>query len=275
MNTRISLIAALLVAVPATASVPDVVTYAGTLRQGNASANGTFSVAFELFDALEDGSRLFSQNEASLPVTAGELVVDLGADPLNPLSDEILSAPALFLAVTVNGETLEPRVPFTSVPYARRAASADDAATLGGLTADDIANISTPGPGLVKNGNAFALAANGVTSVEIADGAIAAADLADGSVTAKKLAAAAVGSDELALGSVTAAHLDTAVTIYKVSAAAAANCDNVTVGDLTTAASCDAGSCSPLNNEPVGCICGPPAPFHLRCGNTEIGKLVK
>src|SRR6185369_15665197 len=97
---------AILSSLPAFAGIPDAVTYAGTLNQGSAPANGTFSVVLGLFDAETDGNRLFAQSEPSLAVSQGELVVDLGADPTNPLSDEILKGGALFLDITVNGEEL-------------------------------------------------------------------------------------------------------------------------------------------------------------------------
>ena len=60
---------ALISAIPAFAGIPDAVTYAGTLNQGSAPANGTFTVVFDLFDAPENGTRVFGQTEASLAVS--------------------------------------------------------------------------------------------------------------------------------------------------------------------------------------------------------------
>src|ERR1043166_2858889 len=114
---------ALISAIPAFAGVPDAVTYAGTLNQGSTPANGTFTVVFGLFDSATDGNRVYQQTEASLPVSQGQLVVDLGADPTNPLSDDVLKGGPLFLDIVVNGEEPTPRVPFTSVPFARGVSS--------------------------------------------------------------------------------------------------------------------------------------------------------
>lgn len=218
MNPRIITLAALVLsALPARATVPDVLTYAGSLRDGAAPANGTFSVVLELFTDRTAGTRVFQQTEASLPVSNGELVVDLGDDPTNPLDDDVLATGALFLQITVNGEALAPRVPLTSAPFARRAHLAEEAETLGGLSADDIANLTTAGAGLVKTGAQLSLAPNGVTSANIADGAVTAADLADGSVGTTKLQPAsvttgaiangAVGETQLAAGAVTQSKL--------------------------------------------------------------------
>src|SRR5688500_105485 len=74
----------------ARADVPDVLTYAGTLRQGSTPAEGTFSVSVSLFDAVSGGQPMFTQSEPSLVVLDGELIVDLGADPTNPLDSALI-----------------------------------------------------------------------------------------------------------------------------------------------------------------------------------------
>ena len=206
-TTLAALVIALVAATHAFAGVPDVVTYAGSLRQGAQPANGTFSAVFELFDAATDGNRLFTQAEPSLAVTGGELVVDLGSDPINPLNDDLLASGALFLQITVNGEELGPRVPFTSVPFARRAKIAEEANSVGGLSAEDISNLYTAGAGLTKSGTTFALAPGGVVAADLAPGAVTAPAIANGAVTAAALAAGSVDGTKLANGSVGTAQL--------------------------------------------------------------------
>ncbi len=206
MKTRIHnsiLIATLLCSVtPALAAVPDVVTYAGTLQQGSSPANGTFSAVFEIFDAETDGARVFTQAEPTLAVTGGELVVDLGDDPANPLSDNLLASGDLFLAITINGEELSPRVPLSSVPFSRRAQvaeRAEDADTVDGLSADEIA---VAGAGLTKAGNTFSLAPDGVTSENILDGTIQSNDLSTGAVTSAAIADLAITAGDIKPGAI-------------------------------------------------------------------------
>lgn len=225
MSRTFPVIALALVASSAAfAGVPDVVTYAGTLKQGTAPADGTFSAVFELFDAASDGSRVFSQTEASLAVTGGDLVVDLGSDASNPLTDDVLASGQLFLQITVNGESLSPRVPFTSVPFARRAKVAEEASTLAGLTPDDVANLVQAGPGLAAAGHVFSLADQGVTTAKLADGAVDATKLADGSVSSSKIQPNAVVTNSILDGAISTAKLALgAVTGAKIAAQTIAN----------------------------------------------------
>lgn len=203
-------LAVLLAALPATAAVPEIFTYAGTLKQGSAPANGTFAVVATLFDDETAGASVFSQTEAALVVVDGELILDLGADPTNPLTDDLLAGGPLFLSVTVNGEELSPRVPLTSVPFARIASRAQDADTVGGLGPDDFeALIPSPGSGLVLDGNTnvLSLAPNGVGSAQIADGTVGSVDLAADAVTSAKIAVDAVGASEVAADAVGSAEI--------------------------------------------------------------------
>jgi hypothetical protein len=214
-----AIVLALVASSAALAGVPDVVTYAGTLKQGAAPADGTFTAVFELFDAASDGNRVFAQTEASLAVTGGDLVVDLGSDASNPLTDDLLASGQLFLQITVNGESLSPRVPFTSVPFARRAKVAEEASTLAGLLPDDIANLVQAGPGLASAAHVFSIADQGVTNAKIADGAVGATKLADGSVSSTKIQANAVGTNSILDGAISTAKLGVAaVTGTKIAA---------------------------------------------------------
>ena len=206
MKTASALIA-LIASLPSFAAVPDVFTYAGSLRRGDVPADGTFSVVVSLFGGTQGGTPLFTQADASFPVTAGELIIDLGADPANPLGEDVLDRDALFLEITVDGEELSPRVPLTSVPFARRASTAEAADNVGGLTAEDIATLYVAGSGLQQDGTTFSLANNAVASAHIVDGSVTSADLDNDSVTSDAIVDGTVSSRDLALGAVTAEHL--------------------------------------------------------------------
>lgn len=119
-----------LLAASAHAFVPDRFLYVGNLRQDDAPADGTFSVTFQIFDDPTAGSELFSESVASLVVVDGALIYELGSSPSDPLLDAELGDNELFLQVTVNGTTLEPRVPLRSVPFAIEARHASEAAGL-------------------------------------------------------------------------------------------------------------------------------------------------
>lgn len=279
---------------PATASVPRTLTYAGELREEGAPANGTFTVIFDLYDAPTAGTRLFSQMETSLAVTDGELTVELGDDVTNPLLDPVLEGGHLFLAMTVDGRVLSPRTPLTSAPYAIRAATAEDAESVGGLTAEDIAGLYTAGEGLTKAGTELALAHGGVarahiadgavtgaklgldavtrialandavSSPEIVDGAVATADLASASVTSAKLAVGAVTATKLAESTVRGVHLQAGIQVYVEPPACEA-------GRLTSKTTCRvAGVC--IGQAPEGCQC---AGGSFVCSTIPLGLLVR
>jgi hypothetical protein len=209
-STALAAVVALVASMPALA-VPDVLTYAGSLRRGSVDADGTFAVVVSLFDAADGGAPLFTQSDPSLAVTAGELIVDLGADPTNPLSADVLAGDELFLAITVDGEELSPRVALSSVPFALQARFAEDSDSVGGLSAEDISSLYTAGEGLTKTNTTFSLSTNAVTSVHIVDGSITSVDIGTGAIVSSHIGNAVVQTEHLAPGAVTGAQLGNAV----------------------------------------------------------------
>ena len=133
-------VAALLAATTPALAVPQVITYAARVEQGPASTpvDGTVSASFALFHAATGGSPVWEEADGSVIVVDGDLVYDLGADATNLLDENVLDG-ELFLSVTINGETLEPRMPLRSVPFALAARRSEEAGSIGGLTADDLA----------------------------------------------------------------------------------------------------------------------------------------
>ncbi len=125
-----STLALALLCATAASAVPDTFLYVGDLDEDGAPANGAYAVTFQMFDDATAGAVVFAETVASLDVTDGVLVHELGASPSDPLDDAELAAGDLYLSVVVNGTVLEPRVPIRAVPFSARSANAE---TLGGL----------------------------------------------------------------------------------------------------------------------------------------------
>lgn len=129
----VAVIAAWAFAAPAVATVPVQVNYQGLLLDDlGAPVDGTVDLEFELFDAEVGGSSLWTESHDDVEVQDGVYQVSLGAT--SPITPQTLSHPAVFLEVSVDGETLTPRQRLLAVPYAIQAIQAQDAANLGGLS---------------------------------------------------------------------------------------------------------------------------------------------
>jgi hypothetical protein len=241
MKTMITALVAVVAALGSStsAALPEVVTYAARIENDAGAFNGTLTVTFQLFDASTAGALLWGENVASSVVVDGDLVHDLGS--IEPLDDTVLERDSLFLAVTINGDTLEPRVALRAVPYALKALEAEragDAETLAGLSADDVATdvevaaavaarvvtfaqlagvpagfadnvdndtiaTAAAGGGLKATANAFSIDNNGVTLARMADSAVGSAEVLDQSLGQADLAPDSVSTSELAAGAVT------------------------------------------------------------------------
>ncbi|MFO8070603.1 MAG: hypothetical protein R6V85_01900 [Polyangia bacterium] len=135
----VALAALCLVAAPAGAVVPETLTYSGHLVDDGMPYEGAIDVTFELFSQEEEGSSLWTEDHIGVDVSDGLFTAELGS--LESIAS-LLDGGVYWLQVTIGTETLAPRTPFRSVPYALRAGDAD---TLEGQTADDIQNGATPG----------------------------------------------------------------------------------------------------------------------------------
>jgi len=117
---------------PGQAAPPARLTYQGHLldASGDPIADGTYTMAFSLWDAATDGTQVWGPEEQEVTTEDGFFAVLLGTTlPLDPAS---LTAP-LYLEIAVEGETLSPRQELASVAFALLAAHAD-AAPWSGLT---------------------------------------------------------------------------------------------------------------------------------------------
>ncbi len=229
-----------LLAATAAAATPETVLWSARVENASGPVDGTVSLTLGLFAAATGGTALHEESVPSAVVVDGELVHELGAAADNPLDDAVLDHPALFLQVTMNGETLAPRLPIRSVPYALRA---EQCSSLEGLSADDVATDAdvvaalaahrpafssltglpagladgelTPasGAGLFTSGNTIGIAGGGVIAGMIANGAVTQAKLGVDVVTSAAIAAGAVASSEIADGSISSADIqDGAIT---------------------------------------------------------------
>ena len=122
-------LATLLVAGNAFAA-PEAMTFTGRLSTSSGPVDGPVSVTFTVYDAATAGASQWTDT-LSLTADQGLVFANLGT-PGNPLDEAVFPGAARFLEIRVAGETLSPRLPINSVPYAVRTASALSADSLGG-----------------------------------------------------------------------------------------------------------------------------------------------
>ncbi len=127
-------LAAVIASAPATAAVPTTVGFTARLvdDKTDKALTGSHHISFELFDA-ETGGRSMWQEGRDVTVDDGLLFTDLGQT--RPLDPAVFDGRKLWLAVTLDDATMEPRIAIESVPYAIHAGDAD---TLGGMAAEDV-----------------------------------------------------------------------------------------------------------------------------------------
>lgn len=114
-------------------AVPPLMNYQGYLTDNaGAPRTGAFPMTFALFANPTGGSSVWSESYASISVSAGVFSVLLGEATALPWGT-LLTGNMLWLETTVDGNTLSPRRPIVSVPYAFRAGVADSAAKAGSV----------------------------------------------------------------------------------------------------------------------------------------------
>ncbi|HET8948829.1 MAG TPA: hypothetical protein VFQ07_17755, partial [Candidatus Polarisedimenticolia bacterium] len=122
--------------VTASAAVPSVINYQGRLTDNTPQqnpVNGTLTLDFSIWDALVGGSSLWNETQ-SVQVTSGLFNAMLGQ--VTPIPPSVFGGGAeRYLEIHVSGEPLSPRQRIAATPFANVAASADDAAGMGGIPA--------------------------------------------------------------------------------------------------------------------------------------------
>lgn len=142
----------ILAAAPASGAVPTTLTYQGYLTDPTTGEgiNDTVVVIAGLYASADGGAALCEETHPAVEVTGGHFAIELGAGACAGLADHLASAAAPHLELTIDGETLAPRVALTSVPYALHAEHAQRA----GLAdaADDATRVA-----VVANGSRYAI----------------------------------------------------------------------------------------------------------------------
>lgn len=149
MSVKNSMAAALAVflclgiSIHAHAEVPTTMTYHGKLTDGSGQPlDITVEAAFRLYNAESGGNEVWSESALTVDVVGGSFTTQLGAS--QSLAD-VFDGASYWLEVSINGETLSPRTPVESVPYALRAKRANDANTLQGQSASELtASVAVP-----------------------------------------------------------------------------------------------------------------------------------
>ncbi len=239
-NITLAFVAAVLM-VPAMASAepPSKLPIQAYLTDGEGVPLDTeTTIQVELYDAESGGNSLHSE-QLTVEPSAGSFTAYLGSQETLDLSI-FRNNSEVWAAITVNGETLEPRLQVATAPYAASASYAEtagDASTLEGQSAGDFEY--SAGEGLTKEGQAFKvdksviqsrvdgscgsnefavginqdgslmcesvadrLADGSITSAKVQDGAISASDLSTGAVSTGKLQNSAVTGQKINNGSV-------------------------------------------------------------------------
>jgi len=128
----VAALAMVVMAGSAAAQVPSVLNFSGRLGNEAGDFTGAADVGIVLYDDAAGnapGNMLWSEWQ-NVFVNAGRFHMLLGADPGNPLPEELLMKPELFVGVTVGEDPeMTPRVRVASVPYAMLAGGS---LTLGG-----------------------------------------------------------------------------------------------------------------------------------------------
>jgi len=94
--------------------------YQGRLVNGTNLVNATLPMSFKLYDALSGGTRLY-EDSSSVLVADGLYSTMIGDNTVYGSLTNAMTNAAVYLELTVNGETLAPRERLVSVPYALNA----------------------------------------------------------------------------------------------------------------------------------------------------------
>lgn len=224
MRTSFGVVALLALAAPASAQadpfIPDVSVFAGTLDRAGAPVNATVTVAATLYDGADAGAVAVGTlaDDATVVVVDGVFVLEL------PGLLAVVDDGRAWLELTVDGETLAPRVALGAVPWAQRAALApwsglsgvpaelldgdDEAVSPGDLTAVSPVQISSSQITIRSDSvTATHLAVASVGSSEIANRSIVDDDIAFDIITMDEIASDAIGSSEMRDNAVASAEI--------------------------------------------------------------------
>lgn len=108
--------------------------------------NGQVDIALELFDSAEASEPAYVETHTAVSVESSRFLVYLGegasAEPLD--ATWLSGRDALWVAITIEDETLSPRLRVPVAPYAVVAGVCSDAQMLEGMTADEVSRMALP-----------------------------------------------------------------------------------------------------------------------------------
>ena len=140
-------------------AIPKSLTHQGRLFDGEGKpVTGAKNARFTLYDSPAQGAIVW-QGEVTLSLSSdGSFVAQLGSAD-NPLTEGVFNGERLWLEMNVEDETLAPRLPISSVPYAFRAGSVVEGAIQAASLAPGVLDWSN-----IQNAPADALTALGCSN---------------------------------------------------------------------------------------------------------------
>lgn len=103
-------------------AAPLQMSYAGQILKDGKPLSGPIAATFTLYGAATGGSAVWSEQQDGIQVAGGLFSALLGAK--TPLQLSVFNGEVRWLEVAIGEQTLAPRVPVASVPYALVAANA-------------------------------------------------------------------------------------------------------------------------------------------------------
>lgn len=203
---------------PVSAQVPELINYQGRLLQGTNLVNGTVGLSLRLFDAATLGTLLYEDSNA-VTVVDGMYSTVLGDQTNSGNFAAALTNEQVWLEVAADGTPLSPRERVVASAYALRAAMAQDAQRLAGVSA---AAYATGSPVYAESDPVWVAASNQYFTKTAAEARFStnghvhsAADITSGTLADTRLSAAVsllgptIEGGEITDGSIALADLGT------------------------------------------------------------------
>ena len=102
---------------------PGTISFKARLGDNGTPVTGAHDFLFRIYDAASGGAMLWEEPEASLTVTDGVVVHELGGT--TALTPAFAGGGKVYLEIRMDGTLMEPRVAIASVPYALRSRDAN------------------------------------------------------------------------------------------------------------------------------------------------------
>jgi hypothetical protein len=113
--------------------------FTGRVADAGGPIHGAVNLVFRIYDKSSGGTLIWEETHTGLAADQGLVYAELGSSLGNDLDESVFDGGSRYIEITVNGDTMSPRVALQSVPYAVRASVAGSADTLGGKAASDFA----------------------------------------------------------------------------------------------------------------------------------------